>query len=142
MDLMRERTSDAYRVQAEMMIGQAKPQFNQVPTSYKTAQQHYNIVQQQYNTVQPQYNTAQPHYNPSQYKQAPQYNAPQGYRVGYRCGGRARGGFGRGRGPVVCHNCQQPRHYEREFRLPPATCMYCQALDHDTKECPTLLGKI
>jgi len=43
---------------------------------------------------------------------------------------------------VVCHNCKQPRHYARECPLPPMTCMYCLASDHDTKECPTLLGKI
>jgi hypothetical protein len=72
----------------------------------------------------------------------PQYNAPRGDRAGYRGGGRERGGFGRGRGPVVCHNCQQPGHYARECPLPPATCMYCHASDHDTEECLTLLGKI
>jgi hypothetical protein len=53
-----------------------------------------------------------------------------------------RGGFGRGRGPVVCHNCKQLRHYSREFPLPPETCMYCRELDHDTEECSTLLVKI
>jgi ribosomal protein S18 len=31
MDLMRERTSDTYRVQAEMMTGKDAPQFNQAP---------------------------------------------------------------------------------------------------------------
>jgi hypothetical protein len=36
MELMRERTSDAYRVQAEMMTGQAAPQFNQTPAPYNT----------------------------------------------------------------------------------------------------------
>jgi hypothetical protein len=38
MDLMRERTSDAYRVQAEMMIGKFIPQFNQGPSPYNTVQ--------------------------------------------------------------------------------------------------------
>jgi hypothetical protein len=51
-------------------------------------------------------------------------------------------GFGRGRGPMVCHNCQQLGHYAGECRLPPATCMYCGASDHDTEECLTLLVKI
>jgi hypothetical protein len=37
MELMRERTSDAYKVQVEMMTGQVAPQFNQVPTPYNTA---------------------------------------------------------------------------------------------------------
>jgi hypothetical protein len=42
----------------------------------------------------------------------------------------------------VCHNFQQPGHYARECPLPPATCMYCRATDHDTEDCTTLLGKI
>jgi alpha-acetolactate decarboxylase len=54
MELMRERTSDAYRVQEEMMTGQVAPQFNQVPYPYNTSQQQYNTTQQPYNTVQPQ----------------------------------------------------------------------------------------
>jgi hypothetical protein len=45
MDLMRERTSDAYRVQLEMMTGQVAPQFNQVPDLYNTVPKKYNIVQ-------------------------------------------------------------------------------------------------
>jgi hypothetical protein len=43
---------------------------------------------------------------------------------------------------VVCHNCKKLGHYARECPLPPATCMYYRASDHDTEECPTLLGKI
>jgi hypothetical protein len=39
MDLMRETTSDAYRVKEKMMTGKAAPQFSQVPTPYNTAQQ-------------------------------------------------------------------------------------------------------
>jgi hypothetical protein len=81
--------------------------------------------------MQTQYNTAQP-----------QYNASQGDRAGYRGRGQARGGFGRGRGLVVCHNCQQLGHYAREFLLPPVTCMYFHASDHDREEFPTLLGNI
>jgi hypothetical protein len=42
----------------------------------------------------------------------------------------------------VCHNFQQPGHYARDCPLPPTTCMYCRATDHDTEDCPTLLGKI
>jgi hypothetical protein len=41
---------------------------------------------------------------------------------------------------MVCHNCQQPGHYARECPLPPATCIFCHASDHDTEEFPTLLG--
>jgi hypothetical protein len=43
---------------------------------------------------------------------------------------------------MVFHKCQQPRHYAREFPLPLATYMYFCTSDHDTEECPTLLGKI
>jgi hypothetical protein len=42
----------------------------------------------------------------------------------------------------VCHNCQQPGHYAREFPLLPATCMYCHTTNHNTEDCTTLLGKI
>jgi hypothetical protein len=76
-----------------MMTGQAMPQFNQAPAPYNTVQQQYNTVQQPYNNVQLQYNLAQPQYNTMQYNQAPQYNMSRGDRVGYRGGGRARGGF-------------------------------------------------
>jgi hypothetical protein len=38
MELMQERTSDAYRVHAEIMTGQAMPQFNQALAPYNTAQ--------------------------------------------------------------------------------------------------------
>jgi hypothetical protein len=54
-------------------------------------------------------------------------------------GGR---GFGGGRGPVVCHNCQKPGHYARDCPQPPVTCMYCRATDHETEDCLTLLVKI
>jgi hypothetical protein len=37
MDLMGERTLDAYRVQEEMMTGQDAQHFNQVPSPYNTA---------------------------------------------------------------------------------------------------------
>jgi hypothetical protein len=60
MELMRERTSDAYRIQAEMMTGQEAPQFTQAPAPYNTTQQHYNTVPQLYNNVQPQYHPTQP----------------------------------------------------------------------------------
>jgi hypothetical protein len=76
------------------------------------------------------------------YNQIPQYNAPHKYRGGFRCGCRGRGGFGRGRGPVVCHNCQQPGNYARDCPLPLVTCMYYCTTNHETKDFPTLLGEI
>jgi hypothetical protein len=48
---MQERRSDTYRVQAEMMTGQAAPQFKQVPLPYNNAQQQDNTEQPQYNNV-------------------------------------------------------------------------------------------
>jgi hypothetical protein len=69
MDMMRERTLDAYRVQEEMMTRKDALEFNKVPYLYNTAHQ-------QYNTMEPQYNTTQPHYNPAQYNQLRQYNEP------------------------------------------------------------------
>jgi hypothetical protein len=42
----------------------------------------------------------------------------------------------------VCHKIQKIGHYARDFPLPPVTCMYCHATDHDTEDYPTLLGKI
>jgi hypothetical protein len=43
----------------------------------------------------------------------------QGNRGGYIGGGREGRGFGGGRGPIVFHNYQKPRHYARDFPLPP-----------------------
>jgi hypothetical protein len=53
MELIHERTFDAYRVQVEMMMGKSAPQFNPVPIPYNTAQQQYNTTQQPYNNAQP-----------------------------------------------------------------------------------------
>jgi hypothetical protein len=52
------------------------------------------------------------------------------------------GGFGGGQGPVVCHNCQKPEHYPRDFSQPPVTCMYFRATYHEIEDCPTLFIKI
>jgi hypothetical protein len=80
LEIMKERTSDAYRMQDELMTGQHAQQ----------------------------YNNAQQFTMPPQYNQVPQYNTPctenQGNRGGFRGGGHGRGGFGRGKGPVTCHN--------------------------------------
>jgi hypothetical protein len=53
-ELMRERTSDTYRVQEKMMTGKIAPHFNQVPPPYNKVQQQYNNAQLQYNNAQPQ----------------------------------------------------------------------------------------
>jgi hypothetical protein len=53
MELMRERTSDTYRVQLEMMIGQYENQYSKVQQPYKNEKHQYNNTQPQYNNAQP-----------------------------------------------------------------------------------------
>jgi hypothetical protein len=36
---------------------------------------------------------------------------------------------------------QQLGHYARDCPLPPVTCMYCHATDHDTEDFPNTIGK-
>jgi hypothetical protein len=45
MELMREISSDTYRVQEDMMRGKDAPYFNEVPPPYNNAQQQYNTTQ-------------------------------------------------------------------------------------------------
>jgi hypothetical protein len=42
----------------------------------------------------------------------PRYNTLRGYNQGGRGGfkGHGRGGFGKGRGPIVCYNCNKYGH--------------------------------
>jgi hypothetical protein len=115
---MKKMIAYAYRMLAELMTGQ--------------------LVKK--------YNNARNFIAPPQYNQVPKYNTScvdnQGNGGGFRGGGHGRGVFGRGRGPVTCHNFQQPRHYARDFPQPPTICMYCHATDHTIEECPILLTKI
>jgi len=114
LDLMKERTSNAYRMQDELMTGHIAPQFG-------NAHQFQAVPQFQ---------------QPPQYNQAPQYHQqnmdPQGNKGGFR--GRRGGGIGRGRGPIIAHNSQKQEHYARNCPQPAATCMYCHATDHVTEE--------
>ena len=48
---------------------------------------------------------------------------------GYQLCGRG-GMAGRGRGQVLCYNCNQARHLARDCRNPTTTCRYCRAVDH------------
>jgi hypothetical protein len=67
---------------------------------------------------------------------------PRGDHIAYRGAGRAIGGFRCSRRLVTYHNCQQLGHYAQECPLPPATCIYCRASDHDMEECMTLVVNI
>jgi len=74
---------------------------------------------------------------------ASQYNTPRGYNQGGRGGfiGHKRGGFDRGRGPIICYNCNQPRHLARDCLNLYTTCKYCRQLDHTMEDFPQLIAK-
>ena len=58
-------------------------------------------------------------------------------------GGHGRGGMlGRGRGQVVCYNCNQVGHLARDYRNPTTICRYCRALENVIEQCPQLIAKI
>ena len=49
---------------------------------------------------------------------------------------------GRGRGQIVCYNCNQARNLARDCRNPTTTYGYCHAVDHVIEQCPQLIAKI
>jgi len=65
-------------------------------------------------------------------------NTIRGYNQGRRgvFRGHKRGGFGRGRGPIICYNCNQLGHIVGDYLNPCTTCMYCRALDQATEDFP------
>jgi hypothetical protein len=75
----------------------------------------------------------------------PKYNNRRGFNLGNRGGfgiGRGRGIFGRGgRGPIICYNCNQPRHLDCDFLNPCTTYTYCREMDHVIEDYPQLLVK-
>ena len=49
---------------------------------------------------------------------------------------------GRGRGQVICYNCNQAVHVARDCQNPTTTCRYCRVVDHVIEQCPQLIAKI
>jgi hypothetical protein len=50
--------------------------------------------------------------------------------------------MGQGRGKIICHNCTQPGHLERDCQNPCTTCSYCNSFEHVIEECPSLSDKL
>jgi hypothetical protein len=50
--------------------------------------------------------------------------------------------MGRGRGQIICYNCTQPGHLERDCQNPCTTCSYCNSFEHVIEDCPVLLAKL
>jgi hypothetical protein len=74
-----------------------------------------------------------------------QYDSPRrgnfNPRGGFRGQGQG-GGMGQGRGQIICYNCAQPRHLERDYQNPFTTCSYCSSFENVMEDCPVLLAKI
>ena len=51
--------------------------------------------------------------------------------------GQGHGGLlRRGRGQVVCYNCNREGHVARDCQNPTTTCRYCREVDHVIEQCP------
>jgi hypothetical protein len=76
---------------------------------------------------------------------APQYNNKIIFNLGNKGNfgrGRGKGNFGRGgRGPIICYNCNQPRHLACDCLNSCTRCTYYRALDHATKYYPQIVAK-
>ena len=85
---------------------------------------------------------AQAQYPQAQYPQ-PQYQHNQCLRQQYpqqRGGvnfiGRGQGGgFGRGRGQIICYNCGKPRNFLRDYVSFTNTCSYSKSFEHTVERC-------
>jgi len=57
--------------------------------------------------------------------------------------GRGGGGPRRGRRQLICYNSGGLGHYARDSTHPMnPSSLYCNSLDHETKDCPTLIARI
>jgi hypothetical protein len=50
--------------------------------------------------------------------------------------------MGRGRGWIICYNCTQPGHLERDYQNPCTTCSYYNSFEHVIEYFPALLAKL
>jgi hypothetical protein len=52
------------------------------------------------------------------------------------------GGMGQGQGQIICYNCEQPGHLERDCQNPCTTCSYCNSFEHIIEYCHVLSNKL
>ena len=51
------------------------------------------------------------------------------------------GGFGHGRGQVICYNCGQPGNFSHDSQSPSKMCTYCKSFYHTVEQCLQLIVK-
>ena len=84
-------------------------------------------VQRQHQPAQyQQQQYPQPQYQQNQYPQQQHYPPQRGAENFRGRGQQQRGGFGRGRGQVVCYNCGSLGHFSLDYKSHVKTCTYCK----------------
>lgn len=76
-------------------------------------------------------------------------NRPQNLGAGAVCRGLqgqvrgSRGGYGRGRGQIICYNYGEESHFTHDYQnLTHPSYQYCRKFDHVIKDCPILMTKM